>query len=182
MKEVRLEINAGAGGAESQAWAAMVLHMYVRWCARKGLSIAPGREITKAEHGIESAALTIKGDDAERLLTEDGIHRMVRHSPFDAEGRRHTSFASVSVNSTVEGHIVAPRRRRSWGGLGAGQIRSYVLSPYKLAKDLRTGHEEKDVDAVLDGTIDEFLTLAAAQEAARRDNPNDRAAAVPDCA
>lgn len=156
MSEARIEITAGAGGPDAQAWAAMVLRMYVRWVARRGFAIKPGREVERSGAGIERAIIEVVGRDADRLLaTEHGIHRLVRFSPFDPEGRRRTSFASVFVAPTVE--------PAHWHhGLWGGQIRSYVLDPYKKVKDLRTGLERDDSDAVLDGDIDCFVEAAMA--------------------
>lgn len=161
MSEVRMEITAGAGGPEAQAWAAMVLHMYLRWAARRGYSVAPGREVRRTEAGIERATIELSGAGVERSHAEDGVHRLVRCSPFDLEKRRHTSFASVRVTPIVEGHMVEPAHWHR-GGLCGGQIRSYVFDPYKMVKDLRTAIIREDVDAVLDGDLDDFLDGAVA--------------------
>jgi len=227
-------INAGAGGTEAQDWAEMLLRMYLKWAEKKGfeaqiVDILPGEEA-----GIKNATFIIKGKYAYGYLKcETGIHRLVRISPFDANNRRHTSFASVyaypevpddikidirdedlridtfrssgpggqHVNRTESairithiptGIVVQCQNERSqhknraiamsilkarlyelekkkqdekmsninkekkdiaWGS----QIRSYVLHPYKLIKDHRTKIEEHNTEAVLDGSIDEFI-------------------------
>jgi len=180
MSEIRLEITAGAGGPEAQAWAAMVLHMYIRWAARHGYQIKPGREIKRTDAGIQGAALTVEGDGVKRLLAEDGIHRLVRISPFDAGARRHTSFVAVDVNETVQDHIVERPWHRSPSAFERGQVRSYVLTPYKIAKDLRTGITREDVDSVLDGDIDDFLDGAEAAGLPHKPDPDAPAAATMD--
>lgn len=148
MNQTTLKITAGAGGAESQGWAAMLLKMYLRWIAWREFSVAPGRIVKRTRAGIQSAELVVRGDDVARLLSvEAGVHRLVRISPFDDQKRRHTSFASVVVDDR-------------WG---AGQVRSYVLHPYTLVKDLRTSLERTDIEAVLDGDIDGFVEAALAQ-------------------
>jgi peptide chain release factor 2 len=229
-----LSINAGAGGTESQDWAEMLQRMYMRWCVRRGykceiLDLQPGDEA-----GIKSVTLGITGEWAYGYLrAENGVHRLVRISPFDSQARRHTSFASVfiypdidetitldidekelridvmrsggaggqHVNKTESAvritHIptgiavhcqqersqhknraVAMRILRSklleveekkqeekMGGLHAqkkaiewgNQIRSYVLAPYRLVSDHRTGLKVGKVDDVLDGDLDQFM-------------------------
>jgi peptide chain release factor 2 len=229
-----LSINAGAGGTESQDWAEMLQRMYMRWCVRRGykceiLDLQPGDEA-----GIKSVTLGITGEWAYGYLrAENGVHRLVRISPFDSQARRHTSFASVfiypdidetikldidekelridvmrsggaggqHVNKTESAvritHIptgiavhcqqersqhknraVAMRILRSklleveekkqeekMGGLHAqkkaiewgSQIRSYVLAPYRLVSDHRTGIKVSKVDDVLDGDLDQFM-------------------------
>ena len=229
-----VSINSGAGGTESQDWAQMLLRMYTRWGERNRyeteiLDIQYGEEA-----GIKSATVIFSGDYAYGYLkAEIGVHRLVRISPYDANKRRHTSFASVfvfpEVDESVEvevkdedlkvdvyrasgpggqgvnttdsavrlthvptGIVVQCQNERSqhknrssamrvlkarifeveqeklnaekkeqeqskkkieWGS----QIRSYVLQPYHLVKDLRTNHEMGNVDAVLDGEIDSFI-------------------------
>ncbi len=229
-----LSINAGAGGTESQDWAEMLQRMYMRWCVRRGykceiLDLQPGDEA-----GIKSVTLGITGDWAYGYLrAENGVHRLVRISPFDANARRHTSFASVfiypDIDETIKldidekdlridvmrsggaggqhvnktesavrithlptGIAVHCQQERSqhknrstamrilrsklleieekkqaekMGGLHAqkksiewgSQIRSYVLAPYRLVSDHRTGLKVGNVDAVLDGDLDPFM-------------------------
>jgi peptide chain release factor 2 len=229
-----LTIHPGAGGTESQDWAQMLLRMYLRYAERKGfkadvLDFLPGEEA-----GLKSVTVRIQGDYAYgNLSQESGVHRLVRISPFDANKRRHTSFAAVFIYPEVEedieveinpedlridtyrasgrggqhvnvtdsavrithvptGIVVQCQNERSqhknkasamkvlkarlyelekkakqeklekledaksdiaWGN----QIRSYVLQPYRMIKDLRTNVEIGDVDRVLDGDIDEFI-------------------------
>ncbi len=229
-----LTIHPGAGGTESQDWAQMLLRMYLRYAERKGfkadvLDFLPGEEA-----GLKSVTVRIEGDYVYgNLSQESGVHRLVRISPFDANKRRHTSFAAVFIYPEVEedieveinpedlridtyrasgrggqhvnvtdsavrithiptGIVVQCQNERSqhknkasamkvlkarlyelekkakqeklekledaksdiaWGN----QIRSYVLQPYRMIKDLRTNVEIGDVDRVLDGDIDEFI-------------------------
>jgi peptide chain release factor 2 len=234
-----LQINAGAGGTESQDWAAMLQRMYVRWAAANSYKVEVLDEHPGEEAGIKSCTLQIKGHNAYgKLKTESGVHRLVRISPFDSNARRHTSFASVwaypivddeidiqiadsdlkvdtyrasgaggqHINTTDSavrlthiptGIIVACQAERSqhknratalkmlkarlyevelqkkqekidaanakktdigWGH----QIRSYVLQPYQLVKDLRTGHTSTSPSAVLDGELDDFIQASLA--------------------
>lgn len=228
-----LEIHPGSGGTESQDWAEMLLRLYSRWAARRKFTIeqldyAPGDEA-----GVKRVTLRISGPYAFGFLkSERGIHRLIRISPFDASGRRHTSFASVdiipdtgneieldikesdirvdifrssgpggqSVNTTSSAvrvtHIPTgitaqcqneksqhhnretamrvlkarlynielqkreAERQANYEGKDAiafgSQIRTYTLQPFRLVKDHRTGSESSDVDAVLDGQIDQF--------------------------
>jgi peptide chain release factor 2 len=241
-----LEIHPGAGGTESQDWAQMLERLYLRWSERRGFSVEMIDEQPGEEAGIKSATLLVKGAYAYgNLKSENGVHRLVRISPFDAQSRRHTSFASAHVYPEVDeevdisvdekdlrvdrycssgpggqgvnttysavrlvhiptGIIVTcqnersqiknlssamkvlkarlyelemerreaeldkikgPKKDISWGN----QIRSYVLQPYRMVKDLRTGHEVGDADRVLDGDIDGFIEAflqAQAQQAA----------------
>jgi len=229
-----VSINAGAGGTEAQDWAEMLLRMYLRWTEKRGfnnqiIDIQPGEEA-----GIKSTTFTASGRYAYGLLkAEKGIHRLVRISPFDASGRRHTSFAAVFVYPQVDDEIVievkpADLKVDTYRASGAGgqhvnktesavrithlptgivvqcqneksqhrnremafkvlrsrlyereqqlksqklqdihnslddiawgsQIRSYVLHPYRLVKDHRTLIERGNVDAVLDGDLDELI-------------------------
>jgi protein subunit release factor B len=168
---VHMTLTAGAGGPESEQWCSMLLHMYLRWIARTGLVVGPGREITRTDAGTKAASLSVVGDLAKLLLLETGIHRLVRKSPLDAEQRRHTSFVSVIV--TEADGMIAPARGY-WGG---HQIRSYVMHPYTMVKDLRTAVQRDDIDAVLDGDIDGFLTAAIELGLShKRDYPNGPAA------
>ena len=229
-----LTIHPGAGGTESQDWAQMLLRMYMRYAERKDykaeiLDYLPGEEA-----GLKSVTVRVQGDYAYgHLSQESGVHRLVRISPFDANKRRHTSFAAVFVYPEVEedieveinpedlridtfrssgrggqhvnvtdsavrithiptGIVVQCQNERSqhknkasamkvlkarlyelekkakleklekledaksdiaWGN----QIRSYVLHPYRMIKDLRTGEEIGDTERVLDGEIEEFI-------------------------
>jgi peptide chain release factor 2 len=235
-----VEVHAGAGGTESQDWAEMLQRMYVRWAERKGFKVQIIEESAGDGAGIKSATLLVKGENAYGWLkTEAGVHRLVRISPFDANARRHTSFASVTVfpviDQTIEleipekdiridtyrasgaggqhvnktesavrfthlptGIVVSCQTERSqhqnramcWNMLrsrlyeielekkqaetaahigqktdiGWGhQIRSYVLQPYQLVKDLRTGVESRTPQDVLDGDLDPFMSAALAQ-------------------
>ncbi len=235
-----LQINAGAGGTESQDWASMLMRMYVRWANLNKYKVEVLDEHAGEEAGIKSCTLQIKGHNAYgKLKTESGVHRLVRISPYDSNARRHTSFASASaypaiddnieievvdsdlkidtyrasgaggqhVNTTDSavrithvptGIIVACQAERSqhknratamkmlkarlyelelqkkqdkidaanakktdigWGH----QIRSYVLQPYQLVKDLRTGYTSTSPDSVLNGDIDDFIQASLAQ-------------------
>jgi peptide chain release factor 2 len=235
-----LQINAGAGGTESQDWARMLMRMYVRWAERHDYSVEILDEHAGEEAGIKSATLQIKGHNAYGWLkTESGVHRLVRISPFDSNARRHTSFASAWVYPVVDeeidiqvnesdckidtyrssgaggqhvnttdsavrithlptGIVVACQAERSqhknrataWKMLKARlyelelqkkqekidavnaqktdigwghQIRSYVLQPYQLVKDLRTGTTSTNPAAVLDGDLDSFIQASLAQ-------------------
>lgn len=234
-----IQINAGAGGTESQDWAGMLRRMYVRWAEANDYKVEEVDAHDGDEAGIKSATLIIKGDNAYGWLkAESGVHRLVRISPFDSNARRHTSFASVWVypviDETIEieieakdvrtdtyrasgaggqhvnktdsavrlthepsGIVVACQNGRSqhqnrataWDMLrsrlyeaelqkrmeaqsdshaakteiGWGhQIRSYVMQPYQMVKDLRTEAETSDVQGVMDGNIDLFLSASLA--------------------
>jgi peptide chain release factor 2 len=236
-----LEIHAGAGGTESQDWAAMLFRMYMRWAESHGYKLQLIEESEGEAAGIKSVTLLVKGENAYGWLkTEAGVHRLVRISPFDSNARRHTSFSSVTVYPVIDqsiqidipekdvridvyrasgaggqhvnktesavrithlptGIAVASQSERSqhqnraicWemlrsrlyeielekkkaetgafvgekSDIGWGhQIRSYVLQPYQLVKDLRTGVESRDPQDVLDGDLDPFMAAALAQE------------------
>ncbi len=234
-----VEINAGAGGTEAQDWAEMLLRMYSRWAEKHGYKVQLMDQSEGEQAGIKSATLQVTGDNAYGWLkTEAGVHRLVRISPFDANARRQTSFASVWVYPVIDdkieievnesdikvdtyrasgaggqhvnktesairfthiptGIVVACQTDRSqhrnratamqmlkaklyelelqkreaasaatesaktdigWGH----QIRSYVLAPYQLVKDLRTSFETSNPSAVLDGDLDGFMAAALA--------------------
>ncbi|HKD46295.1 MAG TPA: peptide chain release factor 2 [Rhizomicrobium sp.] len=236
-----LEIHAGAGGTESQDWAAMLFRMYTRWAEDHGYKLQLIEESEGEAAGIKSVTLLVKGENAYGWLkTEAGVHRLVRISPFDSNARRHTSFSSVTVYPVIDqsievdipekdvridvyrasgaggqhvnktesavrithlptGIAVASQSERSqhqnraicWemlrsrlyeielekkkaetgafvgekSDIGWGhQIRSYVLQPYQLVKDLRTGVESRTPQDVLDGDLDPFMAAALAQE------------------
>lgn len=237
-----LEVHAGAGGTESNDWAGMLLRMYVRWAEKKGYKVDWLEESEGEGAGIKSATVTIKGHNAYGWLkSENGVHRLVRISPFDANARRHTSFASVVVYPVVDDNIkieinekdvrtdvmrsggaggqhvnktesavrlthepsgivvkcqqdrsqhrnramawdmlraklferevkkreaVAEAEQDAKTDIGWGhQIRSYVLQPYQMVKDLRTGVSTSDSSGVLDGDLDPFMQAALAQKA-----------------
>jgi peptide chain release factor 2 len=237
-----LEVHAGAGGTESQDWANMLLRMYTRWAEAHGFKVEYLEETPGEEAGLKSATIQVKGRNAYGWLkSENGVHRLVRISPFDSNARRHTSFASINVYPVVDDRIniqinesdVRTDTMRSQGAggqhvnktesavrlthiptgiavvcqnersqhknkaqawtmlrarlyeqelkrredkaaadfaaktdIGWGhQIRSYVLQPYQMVKDLRTGVSTSNTGAVLDGDLDEFMGAALAQKA-----------------
>jgi peptide chain release factor 2 len=237
-----VEVHAGAGGTESQDWASMLMRMYVRWAEQRRFKVEYIEETSGEAAGIKSATIEIKGHNAYGWLkTENGVHRLVRISPFDANARRHTSFASVNVYPVIDDRIKIDisesdvrvdtlrsggaggqhvnktesairlthiptnivvfcqndrsqhrNRAQAWQMLRAKlyelelkkreekaaaeqaaktdigwghQIRSYVLQPYQMVKDLRTGVSTSNTGAVLDGDIDQFVEAALAQKA-----------------
>ena len=251
-RDAIVELHAGTGGTDAQDWCEMLLRMYLRWAERRRLEVEIDEASAGQEAGLLSATVIVKGRFSYGLLSaERGVHRLVRMSPFDAQHRRQTSFASVDVTPFLDdatsevaiddkdlrvdtyrssgaggqhvnktdsavrithiptGIVVScqnersqhqnraramqilaakllarqeaerqaaleslsgPKDEISWGN----QIRSYVLAPYQLVKDLRTGVETGNVDAVLDGEIDEFIEAELRRR--RAEGPADQGA------
>lgn len=245
-----LQINAGAGGTESCDWAEMVLRMYTRWAEARGFSTSVMDWQDGDVAGVKNATIEIKGPDVFGWLkSENGVHRLVRISPFDSNAKRHTSFCSIFVTPVVDDDIeitIDPKDLRidTYRASGAGgqhvnktdsavrithqptgivaacqnqrsqlqnresamkilkarlyekemaereaekaeteaaktdigwghQIRSYVLHPYQMIKDLRTGVETSDAKGVLDGDIDQFLEAALSAKLGGNDNSKE---------
>lgn len=157
-----LQINAGAGGTEACDWAAMLMRMYVRWAERNGYEVEMIDELRNEEAGIRNATLLIKGDYAYGYLQgETGVHRLVRISPYDANARRHTSFASVDVTPDIEGSIeidIKPddlKRQtfRSGGPGGQHQNKTesgvrYIHVPTGIAAESRSERSQHKNDAM----------------------------------
>ncbi len=148
-----LSINAGAGGVEAQDWAEMLMRMYIRYAERSGYKVAVSNSLDGDGAGIKSCTLQIEGDFAYGYLkSETGVHRLVRVSPFNAQGKRMTSFASVSVTPLVDDSIevVVDQSRLSWdtfrsggaGGQNVNKVESGVRLRYQY-KDPYTGEEEE---------------------------------------
>ncbi|MBQ6167272.1 MAG: peptide chain release factor 2 [Muribaculaceae bacterium] len=148
-----LKINSGAGGTESQDWASMLMRMYLRWCERHGYKTAIEHLIDGDEAGIKSVTISIEGDFAYGYLkSENGVHRLVRVSPYNAQGKRMTSFASVFVTPMVDDtiEITLDPARISWdtfrsggaGGQNVNKVESGVRVRYQY-KDPYTGEEEE---------------------------------------
>jgi peptide chain release factor 2 len=228
------ELQSGEGGADAQDWTEMLLRMYLRWAERRGFSVELAEASAGNEAGLSSASFVVRGRHAYgRLRSEHGVHRLVRISPFNSQGKRQTAFAALKVTPFLEdvpdvevddkdlridtyrssgaggqhvnvtdsavrithlptGIVTSCQNERSQHqnkdkamqmlrsklaerqreereaelanirgeqrsvGFGS-QIRSYVLQPYQMVKDLRSGHETGNVDAVLDGALDDFM-------------------------
>ena len=158
-------IHAGEGGTDAQDWAEILLRMYLRWAERRGFKAELVEASPGEEYGLKSATFTVRGENAYGILkAERGVHRLVRLSPFDQAHRRHTSFAQVIVAPLLAERLEEEREEELAKERGAvvstgfgSQIRSYVLHPYQLVKDLRTDYEVGNAQGVLDGDLDGFI-------------------------
>jgi protein subunit release factor B len=163
LQECVLTITAGAGGAESADWSAILKSLYLRWASQSGVK-ETGRTDEVVDGKLKQVSLKFSGKLVYGWLKgETGAHRLVRISPHDSQGRRYTSYASIRVRPIHEGTVIDPYEPIDYSaavpdtGRWGRHVRSYVLHPYQLVKDLRTGHETNDADAVLQGDIDGFL-------------------------
>ena len=151
-----LTFHAGAGGTEAQDWTEMLYRMYTRWAERHGYTYQLMDYEAGDEAGIKSATILIEGENAYGYLkSENGVHRLVRVSPFDANARRQAKLAELKLQQHAEkiSDLKGVQMKIEWGS----QIRSYVFMPYTLAKDTRTGYEMGNIQAVMDGDIDGFI-------------------------
>jgi len=194
-----LTINAGAGGTEAQDWAEMLLRMYLRWAERHGFKVELLDRQPGEVAGIKSATVLIAGPYAYGLLkAENGVHRLVRISPFDSNARRHTSFASVFVYpeapedidieirpedieiETFRARLYQKKREEELAKKQelekskkkiewGSQIRSYVFHPYTMVNDHRTGVKRSDAENVMDGDLDEFIRAYLLYEASQKE-------------